>query len=261
MERSKTLPRNEEILTTQTNFNRGFDTSRTDDDVKNYSVGLLDIDAAVMYYFREVIKPEVIDNGEKVKVPVYYANPERWKSIQKLGYLRDVKGQFITPLLIFKRTSVSRESNNAFLTPSLQPATEASNYTFKKKFSNQNRFTQTSTLFENDEPLEEVYNVTIPSYVTINYNCIVFTPYIDQMNKIIERISWSKNSYWGEPDKFKFKAGISSFTDASEFEGERIIKTTFDLSMKGYLLPESFNSIVNTQKEYSKRIGLELGVE
>ena len=55
MERSKTLPRNEEILTTQTNFNRGFDTSRTDDNVKNYSVGLLDIDA-VMYYFREVIK-------------------------------------------------------------------------------------------------------------------------------------------------------------------------------------------------------------
>ncbi len=52
-----------------------------------------------------------------------------------------------------------------------------------------------------------------------------------------------------------------TFTDASEFEGERIIKTTFDLSMKGYLLPESFNSIVNTQKEYSKRIGLELGVE
>ena len=79
--------------------------------------------------------------------------------------------------------------------------------------------------------------------------------------EVLERISWSKNSYWGEPDKFKFKAGISTFTDASEFEGERIIKTTFDLSMKGYLLPESFNSIVNTQKEYSKRIGLELGVE
>ena len=261
MERSKTLPRNEEILTTRTNFNRGFDTSRTDDDVKNYSVGLLDIDAAIMYYFREVIKPEVVDNGEVVKVPVYYANPERWKSISKLGYLRDVKGQLITPLLIFKRTSVTRDTNTAFLTPSLQPATEGSNYTFKKKFSKENRFTQTTTLFENDEPLEEVYNVTIPSYVTINYNCIVFTPYIDQMNKIIEKISWSKNSYWGEPDKFKFKAGISSFTDASEFEGERIIKTTFDLSMKGYLLPESFNSIVNTQKEYSDRIGLELGVE
>ena len=188
MERSKTLPRTEEILTTQTNFNRGFDTTRKDDNVKNYSVGLLDIDAAVMYYFREVIKPEVVDSGEIVKVPVYYANPERWKSIQKLGYLRDVKGQFITPLLIFKRTSVSRETNNAFLTPSLQPGTEGSNYTFKNKFSTKNRFTQTSTLYSNDEPLEEAHNVVMPSFVTINYNCIIFTPYIDQMNQIVEKI-------------------------------------------------------------------------
>ena len=118
MERSKTLPRNEEILTTQTNFNRGFDTSRTDDKTKNYSVGLLDIDAAVMYYFREVIKPEVIDNGEVVKVPVYYANPERWKSIQKLGYLRDVKGQFITPLLILKEHQYQENQTifNTFIT-------------------------------------------------------------------------------------------------------------------------------------------------
>ena len=44
MERSKTLPRTEEILTTQTNFNRGFDTTRKDDDVKNYSVGFCMLD-------------------------------------------------------------------------------------------------------------------------------------------------------------------------------------------------------------------------
>ena len=81
------------------------------------------------------------------------------------------------------------------------------------------------------------------------------------MNEIIEKISWSKNSYWGEPNKFKFKSGITTFTDASEFEDERIIKNTFDLSMKGYLVPYSFDNIVNTQKEYSDRIGLELGVE
>ena len=45
------------------------------------------------------------------------------------------------------------------------------------------------------------------------------------------------------------------------FEEERIIKNTFDLSIKGYLVPYSFDNIVNTQKEYSDRIGLELGVE
>jgi len=31
--------------------------------------------------------------------------------------------------------------------------------------------------------------------------------------------------------------------------------------MKGYLVPYSFDNIVNTQKEYSDRIGLEIGVE
>ncbi len=259
MERSKTLPRKEEILSTRKNFNRGYDTTRRDDKVKPISIGLMDIDAAVMYYFNEVIKPEVIDNNEKVKVPVYYANPERWKIIQRNGYLRDVKGQMVTPLIIFKRTSFAKDESNTFLARSISPA--SSNYTFKKKYTAENRFTQTSTLFENDEDLEEAHNVVMPSYVTVNYNCIAFTPYIDQMNQIIEKISWSKNSYWGEPDKFKFKADITTFTDTSEFEGERIIKNTFDLSMKGYLIPYSFDNIVNTQKEYSDRIGLQLGVE
>jgi len=259
MERSKTLPKQEKILSTRENFNRGYDTTRTDDKVKPISIGLMDIDAAIMYYFNEVIKPTVTDNNEVVKVPVYYANPERWKIIQKSGYLRDVKGQMITPLIIFKRTSVTKDESNTFLARSISPA--SSNYTFKKRYTAENRFTQTSTLFENDEPLEEAHNVVMPSYVTVNYNCIVFTPYIDQMNEIIEKISWSKNSYWGEPNRFKFKAGITSFTDTSEFEGERIIKNTFDLSMKGYLVPYSFDNIVNTQKEYSNRIGLKLGVE
>ena len=81
-----------------------------------------------------------------------------------------------------------------FLTPSLQPNKKVLITHLKRNFQIKTDL-QTSTLFENDEPLEEVYNITIPSYVTINYNCIVFTPYIDQMNKIIERISWSKNSY------------------------------------------------------------------
>ena len=100
----------------------------------------------------------------------------------------------------------------------------------------------------------------MPSYVTVNYNCIVFTPYIDQMNEIIEKISWSKNSYWGEPDKFKFKAGITSFTDTSEFEGERIIKNTFDLSSSSNIYQKLisymnvFRSLLNLQPRLQRKI-------
>ena len=42
MERSKTLPRKEKILSTRENFNRGYDTTRTDDKDKLISVGLMD---------------------------------------------------------------------------------------------------------------------------------------------------------------------------------------------------------------------------
>ena len=36
-------------------INRGRELSRTDDRVKNFSIGLQDIDAAIFYYFENVI--------------------------------------------------------------------------------------------------------------------------------------------------------------------------------------------------------------
>ena len=64
-------------------INRGNELSRSDDRVKNVSIGLLDIDSAIFYYFENVIKPIIKENGEQVKVPLIYANPERWLAIQK----------------------------------------------------------------------------------------------------------------------------------------------------------------------------------
>ena len=56
---------------------------------KPISLGLMTADSAIMYYLVNVIKPEV-ENGEtKMSVPIIYANPESWKSIQKGRYVRD----------------------------------------------------------------------------------------------------------------------------------------------------------------------------
>ena len=73
-ERQKPLPRKQRVL------NRGYLYSRTDDDIKNPSVTLMDMDSAILFYFENVIKPSVEDNGENVKVPIMYASPERWKA-------------------------------------------------------------------------------------------------------------------------------------------------------------------------------------
>ena len=251
MARLKPLPRSERHIQYGGVQNRGNIKRRTNDEVKNVEVGLLDVDASIMYYFNNVIKPTVMEQGEEVKVPLMYANPERWAAIRKTGFMRDSKRQIITPVIVFKRTSMSKRSEIAV--DKLDANEPKLFYTFEKKHSAQNRYNR----FSADRgllPQRELYNVAMPDYVTLNYECIIFTAYIEQMNKIIEKVNWSDGSYWGEPGKLKFQANIESFEDSTEMsDGERFIKTTFSLQLYGYLVPESFNDKVNTEKHITPK--------
>ncbi len=48
--------------------------------------------------FNNVIKPTVIQDGNKMTVETTYASPERWKSIQADGFHRDGNGKIIVQL-------------------------------------------------------------------------------------------------------------------------------------------------------------------
>ena len=246
MARLKPLPRSERFIQYGGVENRGRIKRRTNDTVKNVEVGLLDVDAAIMYYFNEVIKPSVMEQGEEVKVPLMYANPERWASIRKTGFMRYSKRQVINPVIVFRRTSMAK--NTDLSVDKLDANDPKLFYSFEKKYSSQNRYNRFST----DQGLmtqREFYNVAMPDYVTLNYECMIWTAYIEQMNKIIEKINWSDGSYWGDPGKLKFRVNIESFEDSTEMsDNERFIKTTFSLQLFGYLVPESFNEKINTQK-------------
>ena len=242
--REKPIPRSQ-----RNTFNRGRKISRNSpgaaDDVKNLSVGIMDMDSAIMYYFNEVIKPEVTVNEEKVKVPCIYASPERWNQITKQGFLRDKKRQIIVPLIVFKRTGMSRDDNMPI--DKLDANDPKIFYSFQKRYSQQNRFDKFSVL-QNIEPNREYYNVAMPDYVSLTYEFTIWTSYIEQMNSIVENINFSDGAYWGEPGKMRFRTKIESFSDASQVEGERLIKTTFGMNLNGYILPESFNDEITTQK-------------
>ena len=244
MPRNKPIPRSQRLI-----FNRGQKISRNSpgatDDVKNLSVGIMDMDSAIMYYFNEVIKPEVEVNKEKVKVPCIYASPERWNAISKQGFLRDKKKQIIVPLIAFKRTGMSRNDNMPI--DKLDANDPKIFYTFQKRYSQQNRFDKFSVQ-KNLEPNREYYNVSMPDYMNLTYEFTIWTSYIEQMNKIVEKINYSDGSYWGEPGKMKFKSSIESFSDASQIDGEKLIQTTFSVNLYGYILPETFDGKTTTQK-------------
>ena len=241
MPKYKPLPRKQRVL------NRGYLYSRTDDDIKNPSVTLMDMDSAITFYFENVIQPSVEDNGENVKVPIMYASPERWKAIQRDGFMRDKKRQTITPVIVYRRTSIEKDDNLP------QDKLDANNpnlfYTFEKKFSQQNRYDNFTTQIGN-VPQKEYYNVTFPDYVTLSYDFIIWTSYIEQMNKIVERVVYSDGAYWGDPDKMRFRSSVDTFTDTTEVSDvERLVRTNFSVTMRGYLLPEgNFDHRSTTQK-------------
>jgi len=246
MATSKPLPRKQRVL------NRGYLYSRSDDDIKTPSVTLMDMDSAIMFYFENVIKPSVKDNDENIKVPIMYSSPERWKAIKRDGFMRDKKRQVITPVIAYRRTSIERDD----MIP--QDKLDANNphlfYTFEKKFTQENRYDNMSTQI-GLLPQREYYNVALPDYVTLTYDFIIWTSYIEQMNKIVERITYSDGAYWGDPDKLRFRSRVDSFTDATEVSDvERLVRTNFSVTLRGYLLPEgNFDHRSTTQKFLSPK--------
>ena len=173
MAREKPIPRSARKA-----LNRGRQRSRNDDNVKNLSVGLMDIDATIMFYFNNVIKPKVVENDEFVKVPIMYANPERWAQIQSKGYLFDNKKQLITPLIAFKRTSIEKDGN--MNVDKLNPQDPKLFYTFQKQYTEKNRYDKFSVQ-QGLNKTKELYTVAVPDYVKLTYEFVVWTSYTEQM--------------------------------------------------------------------------------
>ena len=88
--------------------NRAKDLSFKGNKIKDISVGLEDMDQAIQYYFDNVIRPNVIQNGSRIAVPVLYGDAEKWKSVQNDGFYRDPGGKLMAPLIMYRRTNIDK---------------------------------------------------------------------------------------------------------------------------------------------------------
>jgi len=239
--------------------NRATQVSWKGDDVKPFSVGIQDIDEAIFYYFGEVIKPFVIQNGERLPVPVIYGSPEKWKSFQKDGYYRDEKGKLMAPLIMFKRESLDK---NRSITNKLD-ANDPHNYQiFAKPYDNHNAYDQFAVL-NNRKPQKQYYAVVAPDYVTLTYSCAIFTYYIEQQNKIVEAIQYASDAYWGNPQRFQFKAMIDSFAFQTELvsENEKVVRSTFTLKINGYIIPNTIQKDTTALNKFSNKTQVNISEE
>lgn len=228
-------------------LNRGDKTSFRGDDVKPFSVGIKDIDESIVYYFNNVIQPFVIQNGQRLAVPIIYGAPERWKSVQKDGYYRDQSGKIMAPLIMFKRNTITPIKSLYNKLDANYPNNVAY---VEKPYNKQNAYDNFNVL-NNRTPIKEYHTVVVPNYVTVQYSCMVYTYYIEQLNKIVEAINYASDSYWGNEARFKFKATIDSFSTVTELTAgtERTVRATFDINLIGYIIPDIIQKDLTVDKK------------
>jgi hypothetical protein len=230
--------------------NRALEKSRKTDKVKDISVGLEDIDYALKYYFENVIKPIVTQDGNLISVPVMYGSPERWQSVQADGYYRDTNGKAIFPLILFKRTSIEK---NRTLGNKIDGNKVHNFQVFETRYNQKNQYDNFSVL-TNRKPPKQYYVSVVPDYVTVSYDVIMLTNFVEQNNKLIEAIEFASDSYWGDVNRWHFRTSLDSFgvTNTINTGEDRIASTSVTLKVNGYLIADSINKeLANSDVYYS----------
>ena len=219
--------------------NRAKDLSFKGNKIKDISVGLEDMDQAIQYYFDNVIRPNVIQNGSRIAVPVLYGDAEKWKSVQNDGFYRDPGGKLMAPLIMYRRTNIDK---NRTLGNKIDGNKAHLFNVFETKY-NQKNFYDNFGVLTNRQPSKQYYVSVVPDYVTVTYECILFTNFIEQNNKLIEAIEFASDSYWGDFNRWHFRTKIDTFavTNIVEQGNDRVAKTNFTMTLNGYLVPDTVN--------------------
>ena len=230
--------------------NRGRDLSFKDNKIKDISVGLEDMDNAIQYYFDNVIKPNVMQNNTRIAVPVIYGDAEKWKSVQNDGFYRDKDGKIMVPLIMFKRNTIEK---NRTLGNKIDGNKAHLFNVFETRYNRKNQYDNFSIL-TNRTPSKQYYVSVVPDYVNVTYDCVLFTNFVEQNNKLIEAIEFASDSYWGDFNRWHFRTKIDTFavTNVVEQGTDRVAKTTFTMTLNGYLVSDTVNKqMANTDMFYS----------
>jgi hypothetical protein len=86
---------------------------------------------------------------------------------------------------------------------------------------------------------------------------------MEQLNKIIEAVEYASDSYWGDPERYKFRSFIDTFTTSAELTAgkDRLAKATFNIRLRGYILPNVIQKDLNSIKKFNSKSKIIIQVE
>ena len=218
---------------------------------QGFSIGLKEIDTAVINHIRNIMKPVVRESNEIIKVPVMYGNEERWKSVRGRGVLRDKNGVVILPVIVIKRTSLTM---NPDMPLSFDNDVRGKFITVVRSssgWSKNNRYDRFSVL-TGQKPVEEFIKTGMPDFVICSYSIVMMTAFMEQMNDLNTIMVEHLETYWGDSNSYRFLSALSgdiSNEVQMESDGERLVRNELGLEIKGYMIPEFTDNIFGKTAE------------
>ena len=218
---------------------------------QGFSIGLKEIDTAVINHIRNIMKPVVRESNEIIKVPVMYGNEERWKSVRSRGVLRDKNGVIILPVIVIKRTSLTMNPDMPLSFVNDVRGKFISVVRSSNGWSKNNRYDRFSVL-TGQKPVEEFVKTGMPDFVICSYSIVMMTSFMEQMNDLNTIMVEHLETYWGDQTSYKFLSALSgdiSNEVQMESDGERLVRNELTLEIKGYMIPEFTDNIFGKTAE------------
>ena len=221
---------------------------------KGFSIGLKEIDTAVIKHIRNIMKPKVKEQNEIISVPVLYGNEERWKSIKNRGTLRDKNGSIILPMIVIKRTSLGMNPDMPLSFDNDVKGKYISVVRSSSGWSKSNRYDRFAVL-TGQQPVQEFVKTGMPDFVTCSYSVVMMTSFIEQMNDLNNLWVEHLETYFGDQTSYRFLSSLDgdiSNEVEMESQGERMIRNELSLTIKGYMIPEFTDNVFGKTAELGR---------
>ncbi len=216
--------------------------------------GLEDVDLAFKMWWNEKLNVFITDKDDnQKKVPVFFFSSERWSKAREDGGVRNKDGTLVLPLIAIIRSPAPSISNDGPAGRSFADTTKE--YTVAQEIDPKSSLVKELVKkrpfgFDPTAPIFEVYTVPVPDHYQLVYQVKIWTSYIEDINKIIEKIGQEldfvseKSFQFATPDGYYFIAfQDDDFNDESNLEeysgNERLIRVGTTFTVPAHILPES----------------------
>jgi hypothetical protein len=249
---NKPNPQRTEGIGPDPTLNRAEQMRRDDDVIRTPKRTVYDIDYAIKSYIETEIQPQITHQQQLVRVPVIFANGEKWDNVQRLGYIRDEKGMLQSPLIMLKRNSIAERDSLKNL--DVNRTNSLSKMVYRNKYNARNRYEDELFPIPKQVPQdsEKYYVLDIPKYVTVAYDLLIWCDFTTQINDLVDQIIPYNRFAWGnEANRFVTYLDTVNFETVNTVGQDRLVRATIPMTVDGTLLNGQEARKSTLQKMYS----------